>query len=167
MYNLHTPVLISKILEFLPNNPYPLRVFDGTFGGGGYSKKFLDLGHEVFASDLDAKLHTDIDFDDSNLHFKQSNFCDYIQTFEDNYFDFMVLDLGFSNNQLKYSGRGFSYQNPEEVLDLRYNPNSGIPAWKKLLKIKKPSDLSRIIFQNSGEKLSLRIATKSLKAKSV
>lgn len=159
MQNIHTPVLISEILKFLPDQK-ELKIFDGTFGGGGYSMEFLELGHKVWACDLDALAVDNFSIQNPNLTLKQSSYLDYITTFEDDFFDFIVLDLGFSTNQLKYGDRGFSYQNPEEILDLRYDIRTGNPAWKKISKLIKPQELAKVLWRNSGESLSPRIANK-------
>ena len=92
------------------------------------------------------------------LETKQSNFVDFIDDFEDRFFDAIILDLGFSGNQLAAGERGFSYQKLDELLDLRYDQNTKIPCWQKLSKIKISSELGNILYRFSGEKLSQKIA---------
>jgi 16S rRNA (cytosine1402-N4)-methyltransferase len=154
--NVHVPVLLDKIVEYLPTSQSRI-VFDGTFGGGGYSDRFLELGCNVFACDLDQDA-----FDDyykthapsENLQTKQTDFFTYISEFEKNYFDFIVLDLGFSSNQLESSNRGLSYLKREEILDLRYDASLGLPCYQKIKKLKHEGDLGRILFTYSGEDFS-------------
>lgn len=165
--NNHIPVLLSEVSKFIDLREN-LNIFDGTLGGGGYTKKFLSSGHRVYSSDLDKQalenFHKEISKTDLSANFQsqQSNFAQYIDTFEDNYFDFIVLDLGFSSNQLSHSGRGFSYQNIDEILDLRYDTNISKPCWELLKSVKTVDNLGKIIYKYSGESLCFRIARSML-----
>ena len=160
--NSHVPVLLDKIIEIIQISFRPainLMVFDGTFGGGGYTSRFLNLGWQVFACDLDSLAKNYLPGDKSgHFHFEQVNFADYILTFPNNFFDLIVLDLGFSSNQLAYSQRGFSYFNSEEILDLRYNTQTGLSAWEKIRSLPSSRDLQKILYAYSGESLSARLA---------
>lgn len=164
--NTHVPVLLEPILNNLPEKLSNNNFFDGTFGGGGYSKRFLEQGYNVFACDLD---QTALDKKNEricsdllpNLVTKQANFAEYINNFEDNFFTGIVLDLGFSSNQLTYSNRGFSYQNVDEDFDLRYNISSNSttePAYKKIAKLKRWEELGKVIYTYSGDNFSGKIA---------
>jgi len=167
--NNHIPVLLEPILEFLKDknqaktNNSNLKIYDGTFGGGSYSKAFLDPGYHVWACDLDS-IATIIASTfkqkyQTTFNFKTANFKDYIAEFEDNFFDSVVVDLGFSTNQLDFSGRGFSYSNGiDDNLDLRYNSDSGLACYELILKCKSKDELGKILYQNSGENLSFRLA---------
>ena len=50
--NQHIPIMSNEILSFI-HNKKKLSILDCTFGGGGHSKKFLELGHHVTAFDQD------------------------------------------------------------------------------------------------------------------
>ncbi len=162
--NLHIPVLLEPILNLVKQldvnkQEYNLKVFDGTFGGGGYSTAFLDIGCEVYASDLDSTAISEFNGKNNpNLHLEQANFAQYIQTFPKEFFDLIVLDLGFSSNQLSFSQRGFSYQNLNETFDLRYNNQAGKSVVEKIIKLEKALDLQYILYRYSGEMLSKPIA---------
>jgi|LakMenEpi03Aug12_release.lakeMendotaPanAssembly.Ray.scaffolds.fasta_scaffold19189_4 16S rRNA (cytosine1402-N4)-methyltransferase len=183
MKNEHIPVLLDPIIEFLKkqNSQTPKNIFDGTFGGGSYSKSFLDLGCDVFACDRDPQAielaeqnfgyYLNSDSSDSEhespnlepnltpkLQLKKASYTDFIEDFEEDFFDGIVLDLGFSSNQLAFSGRGFSYQNTHEPLDLRYDTVSSKPCYTKLKQLKSPFELQKIIYTYSGEQLSKRLA---------
>ena len=52
--NVHKPIMVIEILSYL-NNDKELSILDCTFGGGGHTLSFLDLGHRVTAIDEDLK----------------------------------------------------------------------------------------------------------------
>ena len=140
-----------------------LRIFDGTLGGGGYSAAFLEAGHTVYGSDLDTEVVQILNkrFVDKEFEARQGNFSEVIAEFTDSFFDVVVVDLGYSSNQLESSGRGFSYLRAQENLDLRYDTDRGRPAYE-LINSLNENELQKLIYQHSGEALSLRIA-RSLK----
>lgn len=144
-----------------------LSIMDGTLGGLGYidflnnlvqeGAEFEHLELEFWGSDLDNLVIQRAQRID-NLNSKQSNFADFVTDFEDEFFDGIVLDLGFSSNQLEFGGRGFSHQKLGETLDLRYDIETLESASEKLLKIKDSKYLSNILYSFSGEEFSSRIA---------
>jgi 16S rRNA (cytosine1402-N4)-methyltransferase len=157
--------MLNEVASFIPSNK-KLKIFDATFGAGSYSRHFFELGHEVFACDLD-KISKKIVKESENLKELQAsnrfsllngNYSDIIQQFDDNYFDIIVADLGFSTVQLNFSKRGFSYQKRDELLDLRYDCTNSEPCYIKVQNLKNPNDLSKIIYNYSGEELSSKIA---------
>lgn len=184
--NLHTPVLLEQILEFSKTEFVDLKgkiAFDGTFGGGGYSQKMAELGMQIFACDQDNQAFLTFQPDSKsvkslqtlsstdfyknlvNYPFKsqeilltKNSFSEHIREFPTGFFDLVVLDLGFSSNQLEYSNRGFSYQKTEEVLDLRYNSEVGSPCWLRIQRFKKPEEFFKTLYLYSGEKLSKPIS---------
>ena len=50
--NTHKPIMVKEISSFL-NKDKELSILDCTFGGGGHTISFLDLGHRVTAIDED------------------------------------------------------------------------------------------------------------------
>ena len=50
--NMHKPIMVKEISSFL-NKDKELSILDCTFGGGGHTISFLDLGHRVTAIDED------------------------------------------------------------------------------------------------------------------
>ena len=158
--NTHVPVLIDPILitfleEYKDKDLKDTIIFDGTFGGGGYSQAFLGKGCKVLACDLD---NDSIEVkEQANLKLTQANFANYIEGFDKNTFDLIVVDLGFSNNQLTQSNKGFSYHYPEQIFDLRYD-QSYKRSVSDFLLTTNADTLSRVIYQYSGEKLARKIA---------
>jgi 16S rRNA (cytosine1402-N4)-methyltransferase len=178
--NSHIPVLLDEVLEFIfdkdlikDSKNQNLSVFDGTLGGGGYTQGILDKASErcqsleLTSGDLDSEAiaiaNKNIQKPDSkNIKFqiKHGNYAELIENFEDNSLDAIVLDLGYSSNQLEFSNRGFSYSKLDEPLDLRYDSENTDSCSKKLLKIHSAHELGNILYDNSGEQLSRRIAQK-------
>ncbi|MEM1312736.1 MAG: 16S rRNA (cytosine(1402)-N(4))-methyltransferase RsmH [Patescibacteria group bacterium] len=165
-YNQHVPVLLDPILDFLKTHPKSKRqkrAFDGTLGGGSYSRELLDHGYEVTASDLDYSAIENLRGLDKfarngQLKLINGNFADVVYDFDDSSLDIITLDLGFSSNQLESVGRGFSYQKDQEILDLRYNPDTGLSCSEKLKKVRTTQDLWTILYTYSGESLSRPVA---------
>lgn len=164
--NNHYSVLLTEVVELMlktGSDAAQSNYFDGTFGGGGYSinlsNRLLEKNRkfQIYACDLDNESSK---FCPENLfiNFKNANFAEYIQEFPDHSLSGIVLDLGFSTNQLLSSKRGFSYKEDNDILDLRYNHTEGLPLHEKLKRLRGSKELSNIIFQNSGEELSRRIA---------
>jgi 16S rRNA (cytosine1402-N4)-methyltransferase len=75
--------------------------------------------------------------------------------------DGIVLDLGMSSDQLADRARGFSFD-AEGDLDLRFDPESGEPAWRLIEKLNE-TELANLIYKYGEERHSRRIA-RALKA---
>jgi 16S rRNA (cytosine1402-N4)-methyltransferase len=173
--NVHVPVLITEVNEYLVANkketldPNSVTLFDGTLGGGGYTQYFINYSHEnqlklkQFSCDLDqGAVDRVLSYvkcpDDIELELRNGNFADVIQTFEDKFFDGIVVDLGYSSNQLEVDERGFSYLQADQELDLRYDTDTGNSCSYKLLRIHNWQQLGKILYNNSGEDLAAKIA---------
>lgn len=162
--NIHTPVLLSQIKKFLLEHKLKNKVFfDATLGGGGYTELFLNFGSCV-SCDLDIeaiKIGTErfsSSISNHTLTLIHSSFDKALSLYEDEYFDCIVADLGYSSNQLEFSGKGFSYLKTDEPLDLRYNTKDSLPCWHKIICVKDVDKLRKTIFTYSGESHSKRIA---------
>jgi 16S rRNA (cytosine1402-N4)-methyltransferase len=69
--------------------------------------------------------------------------------------DGVLLDLGVSSDQLADPQRGFSFQ-VDAPLDLRFNPQSGEPAWRMLDRLS-DDHLAQLIHEYGEERYSRRI----------
>ena len=113
--NLHKPIMVDEILSFI-NGEKELSVLDCTFGGGGHTQKFLDKGHYVTAIDQDKNAINsakELSKKNSKLSFFKINFKDLDKIEEENIhdkFNFILLDLGFSSNQLENENIGISFK---------------------------------------------------------
>ncbi len=138
---MHRPICVNEIMEVLQVRP-GLRGLDATLGYGGHTTEILKLldqkGH-LYAIDQDPielpktqerleKLgyHSDI------LTIQHMNFSNIDQLVPTSgLFDFVIADLGVSSMQIDNPERGFSYKT-EGPLDLRMNPEKGLPAMYRL-----------------------------------
>lgn len=110
---MHRPVLLHEVVEGLNHlrDDSANKVFvDATYGAGGHTKEVLrnfpDV--KVITIDQDPDTHANI----------TGNFRNIDQLLGDIQPDAILLDLGFSSDQMDHSGRGFSFQR-DEPLDMR------------------------------------------------
>ncbi len=159
----HIPVLLETILENLHLEPGAF-VIDGTVNGGGHATEFIKLigpTGKFLGVDLDEDMlsKTKEKLSGKNIFLVQGNYAELPEILEKENLgkaDVLLLDLGFSSNQLE-SGRGFAFAGKEnEPILMTYDKNAE-PLGKMLQKIKTP-ELERIIREYGGERMAGRIA---------
>ena len=111
--NQHIPIMENEILSLIKDKEN-LSILDCTFGGGGHTLKFLQRGHIVTALDRDKNsliIANKLKKKYSNLFFHKLNFKN-IDLLKSNIkkFNLILLDLGFSSNQLKDFDIGLSFK---------------------------------------------------------
>ena len=158
--NVHKPIMVKEISSFL-NNDKELSILDCTFGGGGHTLGFLEQGHRVTAIDADLKaqeIAEELRTQFNKFNFFKMNFKDLEKLEKDhlkNKFDFILLDLGFSSNQLENVQIGISFKENSK-LNMNYL-NSGFTA-HDIGNNYSEQELSRV-FADYGEiKQSLKLA---------
>ena len=158
--NVHKPIMVKEISSFL-NNDKELSILDCTFGGGGHSLSFLDQGHRVTAIDVDLKakeIAKDLRTQFNKFNFFEINFKDF-EKIEENYlknkFDFILLDLGFSSNQLEDFQIGISFKDNSK-LNMNYL-KSGFTA-HDIVNNYSEEELSRVFAEYGEIKQSLKLA---------
>ncbi len=120
----HRPVLPIETVELLA--PSPGRLFlDGTFGGGGHTRLFLEAGADVIALDQDpAALANGEELArefSGRLTLVEGNFADapaILDRLGVEGVDGVLLDIGVSSRQLDDPARGFSFRH-DGPLDMR------------------------------------------------
>jgi 16S rRNA (cytosine1402-N4)-methyltransferase len=137
--------------------------FDGTFGGGGYTKAILESAEcNVIACDRDIFVKNIADeFLDKYknrfrfLHEKFSNIRSIIEACGKSKVDGIVLDLGVSSFQLSDPSRGFSFK-----LDGPLDMSMGLSEETAMSVIRNYSEkeLANIIYKFGEERFSRRIA---------
>ena len=157
---MHKPIMVKEVSSYLDNDK-ELSILDCTFGGGGHTLSFLELGHRVTAIDEDLKaqeIAKEFRSKFNKFNFYKINFKDFEKIDDDcvkNKFDFILLDLGFSSNQLDDVQIGISFKENSK-LNMNYL-NSGLTAYE-IVNNYSEKDLSRI-FADYGEiKQSLKLA---------
>ena len=109
----HVPIMVNEILSFI-NNKKNLSILDCTFGGGGHTKKFLESGHFVTAIDQDDNsmvIAKKLKQNFSNIFFYKANFRNInLLNLKIKKFNLILLDLGFSSNQLDDINIGLSFK---------------------------------------------------------
>ncbi|NPB03018.1 MAG: 16S rRNA (cytosine(1402)-N(4))-methyltransferase RsmH [Thermotogae bacterium] len=134
----HRPVLLREVLEVLDLSPH-LIVVDATFGFGGHAFEIarkVDPGVLIgFEKDPDTyRIVSESLPPITNVRLLNMGY----ERMDEGLLkvgifnvDRVLFDLGISSFSLEGSGRGFSFRR-DEILDLRFNPNEGIPAYEFL-----------------------------------
>ena len=168
---IHTPVLLEETVKYLaPRNAAELMI-DCTIGEGGHTYAFLSQFPELKIIGLDAdgeilkvakerlaRFGERVQFYSGWSH---DFFAEYPGSFKRP--DTILMDLGVSLFHYEKSGRGFSFRY-DEKLDMRIDASSGFGAAELITKLPE-EDLANLIFANSGERYSRRIAKAIREAK--
>lgn len=163
---MHISIMVKEILDFLQIQPGQ-QGLDATLGYGGHTKKMLEClqgkGH-IYALDVDPiesartkERLLQAGFDEKILTVRQMNFAEIDQVAaETGKFDFVLADLGVSSMQIDNPERGFSYKS-EGPLDLRLNPEKGVPASERLKELSK-EEIEGMLMENADEPYAAQIA---------
>lgn len=162
MQTAHEPVLLKEVLEYLDPKPGEF-IIDGTLDGGGHSAVILEKvkpDGKILGVDWDEVMAEKAKerFGDEQGVFVQGNFADLPEILKHENLgkaDGLLLDLGFSSEQLAGSGRGFSFGADEPLL-MTYDRNR--PGARDALRQLKEDELADIIFEFGEERFSRQIA---------
>lgn len=164
LYHHHEPVLLDTSVSYLVMDKNGVYV-DATLGGGGHSKKILEMtGSEakLFGIDQDGEAieaATRHIGDNERFTALQGNFG-YINTLiPPEYHEKIsgvLFDLGVSTHQIKEAERGFSFQH-DGPLDMRMSEMSGVSAYQVVNEYDYEK-LRDVIFHYGEERLSRQIA---------
>jgi 16S rRNA (cytosine1402-N4)-methyltransferase len=164
----HVPVLLAETMELLAPcaEDEPVKILDGTFGGGGHTRALLESSERVSVVAVDrdpaARPRADVlkaEFGE-RFRFHHLNFGD-LDTLEETGFHGVLFDFGLSSFQLDMEERGFSFRH-DAPADMRMNPNAGIPA-SEFLETAEEDALIRAI-RNYGEEARWRRVVKAILA---
>lgn len=163
---MHISIMVDEILDFLQIQPGQ-KGLDATLGYGGHTSAMVEQlkgqGH-MYSLDIDpieiVKTRERLakkGFGPEILTIIQTNFANIDQVAKDHgTFDFAMADLGVSSMQIDNPERGFSYK-VEGPLDLRLNPEKGVPASERLKEVTE-EELVGMLVENSDEPYAEEIA---------
>ncbi len=170
---MHISIMVQEILDFLQIKPGQ-KGLDCTLGYGGHTRKMMEQlagsGH-MYSLDIDPieivkteQRLRDAGFGEDIFTPVKENFAN-IDLVAADYgpFDFLLADLGVSSMQIDNPERGFSYK-LDGPLDLRLNPEKGIPAWQRLSQMNRDEIIGMFV-ENSDEPYAEKIASEILKRK--
>jgi 16S rRNA (cytosine1402-N4)-methyltransferase len=157
----HQPVLVDEVLKILKVEPGLIYV-DATVGNGGHTLEILKNGGVVYGLDqdpLNLKIAADrisaLGFADKffpiNANFNQLESLLGAQI--PSKINGLLFDLGLSSGQIKTSGRGFSYNDPES-LDMRLDPQTQTVTAEEIINTYSFDELYDIFSKLAQEKFS-------------
>lgn len=171
MESVHKPVLLNEVMTFLDPHPGDF-IIDGTVDGGGHAAAIVEtigLSGTLLGLDWDERLLEKCKArfaGQKNVKLIHGNYAELpeilekISASENNSgrADGLLIDLGFSSEQLEASGRGFSFGEiyKHEPLLMTYD-DSRTPVWQ-ILREESEETLANIIYEFGGERKSRRIA---------
>ena len=174
----HVPVLLNESIAGLNISPGGVYV-DVTFGGGGHTRKILELMDEtarLFSFDQDADAETNILSvtdtsgrvlnEDSRFAFIRSNFRylkNWMRYYEVEQIDGLLADLGVSSHHFDDETRGFSFRF-DAPLDMRMNRRAGKTA-ADIINTYDEEQLAHLFFLYGELKNSRKIASLLVKAR--
>jgi 16S rRNA (cytosine1402-N4)-methyltransferase len=163
---MHEPVLLQSVIELLDPHPGNCMI-DGTVDGGGHAaaiiQKIMPEGNFLgvdWDESMIRKRIDEIKFPDRE-HYVCGNYADLPAILSQEQLgkaDGLLLDLGFSSEQLEQSGRGFSFKEEfgNEPLYMTYAHSRRSVA--EIIREESEESLANIIFQFGGERRSRQIA---------
>jgi 16S rRNA (cytosine1402-N4)-methyltransferase len=174
MQTQHVPVMLAEVLNFLQPEPDG-RYIDGTVGGGGHTAAILARsapGGRVLGIDTDSQALARVsellseEVRQGRLLLVQGNYSEMARLVAQA--DFapvrgIVLDLGFSSDQMEDPERGFSFSS-EGPLDMRLNQSQGVSA-ADLVNTASEQELADIFWRYGEENRARQIAWRIIRAR--
>lgn len=160
--NMHTPVLLKEAVDGLNVKPGGFYI-DATVGEGGHLREITSRGGRVLGVDADEEQIKRLTFNvqrSTNIRLVVGNFADIERLTKENNFypaDGVLFDLGLSMTQIGSSGRGFSFKNRQEPLDMRLSLENETTA-AGLVNSLSEDELYELFARNSEELNSRAVA---------
>ncbi len=162
---VHTPVLLNEVTTYLqvrPDGTY----LDCTTGEGGHAYEIgrrLSSEGTLFMLDVDAEVlaiaRERLQETAARKVIIRGNFRDMTRLLKDypaTRFDGILMDLGFSSEQLTGANRGFSFSH-DQPLDMRLDTNLKVTA-RDIVNSFPEEELANIVWEYGEEGRSRRIA---------
>lgn len=162
----HTPVLLKEVLEYLDPRPGNF-IIDGTVDGGNHAAAIVEKISPdgiLLGIDWDERLLAKCKerfHGQKNIILVSGNYADASEILQKEKLplaDGLLVDLGFSSEQIAESGRGFSFGegSKTEPLLMTYN-DSQVPV-AQILRDVDEEILANIIYEFGDERMSRKIA---------
>lgn len=159
---MHVPVLwkeVETVLEFRPG----LFVVDGTLGGGGHATMMarrIAPNGTLLGIDRDPEAIRRVRIEEEGVRIitARGSYADLPEVLRRHGLpkpDRILLDLGFSSDQLEESGRGFSFLKDEPLL-MTYDPDA--EPVRTIMRRMREAELAKVIREYGGERMAGRIA---------
>jgi 16S rRNA (cytosine1402-N4)-methyltransferase len=174
MQTQHVPVMLAEVLNFLQPEPGG-HYIDGTVGGGGHTAAILAQcapRGRVLGIDTDSQALIRVgercaeEVRQGRLLLVQGNYSEMTRLVAQASFlpvRGIILDLGFSSDQMEDAERGFSF-NIDGPLDMRLNRSRGISA-ADLVNTASEQELADIFWRYGEENRSRQIAWRIIRAR--
>src|SRR6266702_8994355 len=174
MQTQHVSVMLSEVLKFLQPGPGKNYV-DGTVGGGGHTEAILEQSApdgRVLAIDADiqalARVRERLSrwVGDGRLVLVQGNFAELARIVHEAGFvsiQGVLLDLGFSSDQMSDPQRGFSFS-VDGSLDMRLDQSQDVTA-ADLVNSASEKELADIFWRYGEETRSRQIARRIVRGR--
>ena len=177
--SVHIPVLLHEIVEALSQsknvglvskNSGPFWYLDGTLGGAGHALSFakkLDGKLGIIGFDRDpqaiARANKTLTGKAEKVILVNKSFREMDKVLGDYEIagvDSILLDLGFSSDELDKSGRGFSFKKDEPLLMTLGDPATYFFTAKDIVNRWNEEDIANVIFGYGEDRYARRIASK-------
>ncbi len=176
MQTIHIPVMLEEVLKYLQPRAGGQYV-DGTIGGGGHTEAILEQsapGGRVLGIDSDAQALAGVEkrlasaVRDERLVLVHENFAELARIVNEAGFassvDGVLLDLGFSSNQMEDPQRGFSFS-VDGPLDMRLDQSQELSA-AELVNNASEQELADIFWRYGEETRSRQVAWRIVRERS-
>ncbi len=161
--SVHISVLLNEVIDGLNLSDNSV-VIDATFGGGGHSseicKRYKNINIIAIDQDADAWSRAKDKFKNLSceITFNNINFRN-LDTVVDGEVDAVMMDLGFSSDQLDEVGRGFTFKKDEPLLmTLSSKITEATLTAKEILNTWDEENIASIIYGYGEERFSRKIA---------
>ncbi len=162
---MHKPVLLKEVVANI-RIPAGGVLLDGTLGGGGHSEAIANnAGGKITIVGIDQdsialkKVENLLGPIAGKLILQKGNFRNLDKVLKDNGIgevDGIILDLGFSSDQIADSGRGFSFMKDEPlIMTLDDSPTEDVLTARDVVNLWQRENLE-LIFRNYGEEKRAR-----------
>lgn len=176
MQTIHIPVMLEEVLKYLQPGAGGQYV-DATIGGGGHTEAILERtapGGRVLGIDSDAQALARVEkrlasaIRDGRLVLVHGNFAELARIVNEAGFassvDGVLLDLGFSSNQMEDPQRGFSFS-VDGPLDMRLDQSQELSA-AELVNNASEQELADIFWRYGEETRSRQVAWRIVRERS-